>query len=117
VFHAKNAVDLEIDSEFHSAYRNKEDDISRTRSNWLCSDFKKTRIVPRYDTDRTRDGGPGAFHLKSWLVDTWADGNNWREVAGEQGNNRFFAKNICGCGPRGVSLHPVSEHRQEQLRE
>jgi hypothetical protein len=74
VFHAKNAVDLEIGSEFHSAYRNKEGDIPRTRGNWLCSDFKKTRIVSTYDTVRANDGDSGASHLKSWLVDTWADG-------------------------------------------
>jgi hypothetical protein len=43
---AKNAVDLETDSRFGSAYRKKTEDIPHTRNNWLCYDFKERRIVP-----------------------------------------------------------------------
>jgi hypothetical protein len=35
------------------------------------------------------DDPPGANHLKSWLVETSADGASWREVAREEDNERL----------------------------
>jgi hypothetical protein len=89
---AKNAADLETDSRFYSAYRREEEDIPHTRNNWICYDFKKRRIMPTHSTIRTNEGGPGGWHLESWLVETSTDGKNWREVAHEfkQLNGRWF---------------------------
>jgi hypothetical protein len=83
---AKNATDLETDS----AYRLHSEDIPHTRNNWVCYDFKERRIVPTHYTIRTYDYGPaGGRHLKSWLVETSADGESWREVAREEDNKQL----------------------------
>jgi hypothetical protein len=34
----------------------------------------------------------GGDHLKSWLVETSVDGNDWREVAREEKNNQLNGK-------------------------
>jgi hypothetical protein len=86
---AKNVADLEAGSIFHSAYRRKEEDIQHTRNNWLCYDFKKTRIVPTHYTIRTNGVSVGGAHLKSWLVETSVDGKSWQEVAREEDNTQF----------------------------
>jgi hypothetical protein len=86
---AKNAADLETGSDFFSAYRDKKEDIPHTRNNWICYDFKERRIVPTHYTIRTNLNGPVSYHLKSWLVETSTDGENWREVAREEDNNQL----------------------------
>jgi hypothetical protein len=80
---AKNAADLENGSCFWAACRKKDEDIPHTRNNWVCYNFKKRRIVPTHYTIRTIDNPPGSSHLKSWLVETSADGESWQEVARE----------------------------------
>jgi hypothetical protein len=89
---AKNAADFEMLSYFQSAFCTKEEDIPHTRNNWICYDFKERRIVPTHYTIRTWEGKPGWEHLKSWLVETSTDGENWREVAREEDN-----KQLNGC--------------------
>jgi hypothetical protein len=86
---AKNAADLETDSCFQSAFRSSSENIPHTRNNWICYDFKERRIVPTHYTIRTYDDGPGRAHLKSWLVETSTDGENWREVAREDNNKQL----------------------------
>jgi hypothetical protein len=86
---AKNAADLQTYSRFQSAYRDKEEDIPHTRNNWICYDFKERRAVPTHYTIRTNAFGPGHSHLKSWLVETSTDGENWREVAHEEDNKQL----------------------------
>jgi hypothetical protein len=86
---AKNAADLKTDSYFQSACRTKKEDIPHTRNNWICYDFKEKRIVPTHYTINTFYGGPGDPHMKSWLVETSTDGENWREVAREEDNNQL----------------------------
>jgi hypothetical protein len=86
---ARNAADLETDSRFVSAYRDEKEDITRTRNNWICYDFKQRRIVPTHYTIRTHGNDPGGWHLKSWLVETSTDGENWREVAHEEDNSQL----------------------------
>jgi hypothetical protein len=86
---AKNAADLETDSRFSSAWRNSCEGIPHTRNNWICYDFKERRIVPTHYAIRTNANGPGLWHLKSWLVETSADGENWREVAREENNRQL----------------------------
>ena len=89
---AKNAADLETGSEFCSAHRKKKEDIPHTRNNWICYDFKERRMVPTHYTIRTNHWGTGRFHLKSWLVETSADGENWREVAREEDNKQLILR-------------------------
>jgi hypothetical protein len=56
----------------------------------VCYDFKERRILPTHCTIRANDfGGPGSFHLKSWLVETSADGESWQDVAREKDNKQF----------------------------
>jgi hypothetical protein len=42
--------------------------------------------VPTHYTIRTNEHGPGNLHLRSWLVETSADGKSWREVDREENN-------------------------------
>jgi hypothetical protein len=89
---ARNAADLETDSCFFSAYHMKKNDIPHTRNNWICYDFMERMIVPTHYTIRTWSAGPGYSHLKSWLVETSADGENWREIAREEDNKQLDGK-------------------------
>jgi hypothetical protein len=66
----KNAVDLETDSFLLSAYRGDEEDIARTRNNWVCHDFKERRTVSTHHTIRTNATERGGSHLISWLIET-----------------------------------------------
>jgi regulator of replication initiation timing len=86
---ASNTADLERNSYFVSDYRGKS--IPHTRNNWICYDFKEKRIVPTHYTIRTWQ----AAHLKSWLVETSADGEKWREVAREEDNRQLNGKWYC----------------------
>jgi hypothetical protein len=62
----------------------------------VCYDFKERRIVPTHYTIRTHDSGPGNHHLKSWLVETSADGGSWREVAREEDNRQLNDRRLTG---------------------
>jgi hypothetical protein len=93
---AKNAADLKTDSQFWSAYREKEEDIPHTRNNWICYNFKKRRIIPTHYTIRTNWQGPGGRHLKSWRVETSMDGESWREIAREENNEQLNGKRFTG---------------------
>jgi hypothetical protein len=85
----KNAADLETDSLFNSTYRGRGEDIPHTKNNWVCYDFKEKRIVPTHYTIRSYWNGPGGAHLKSWLVETSADGESWREVDHQEDNKQL----------------------------
>jgi hypothetical protein len=98
-FAAKRAAEMETGSDLYSAFRKKEEDIPHTRNNWICYDFKERRIVPTHYTIRTHLGGPGYFHLKSWLVETSADGESWREVAREADNKQLNGSYFTGTFP------------------
>jgi hypothetical protein len=95
----KNAADLETYSRFLSAYRHYSEDIPHTRNNWICYDFKERRIMPTHYTIRTNDDSPGWAHLKSWLVETSMDGENWREVAREEDNKQLNGKRFTATFP------------------
>jgi hypothetical protein len=96
---AKKAADLETDSYFQSACRTKNEDNPHTRNNWICYNFKERRIVPTHYTIRTYHGAPGHEHLKSWLVETSADGETWREVAREEDNKQLNGSRFTGTFP------------------
>jgi hypothetical protein len=72
----------------------KKEDIPHTRNNWICYDFKERRIVPTHYAIRTYWADPGNEHLKSWLVETSADGQTWREVAREENNEQLNGYNF-----------------------
>jgi hypothetical protein len=93
---AKNASDLETASCFWSAYREKEDDIPYTRNNRVCHNFKERRIVPTHYAIRTNWSDSGNSHVKSWLVETSVDGENWREVAHEEDNEQLNGSHLTG---------------------
>jgi hypothetical protein len=83
--------------DFFSAWRHSFGaDIPRTRNNWICYDFKERRIVPTHYAIRTHESVRRCFHLKSWLVETSADGENWREVAREEDNEQLNDKLLTG---------------------
>jgi hypothetical protein len=48
----KWAADLEDDSRFCSAHREKEENIPHAKSNWVCYNFKERRILPTHCTIR-----------------------------------------------------------------
>jgi hypothetical protein len=105
---AKNIADLETDSYFFSALRDKDDDIPHTRNNWVCYNFKERWIVPTHYTIRTNRDGSGARHLRSWLVETSADGESWQEVDQRGGrwlgnrelNGGYFISTFAAAGDR-----------------
>jgi hypothetical protein len=86
---AKNAADLETISCFESAYRINSNHIPPTKNNWVCYDFKERRIVPTHYAIRTSADRPGGYHLRSWLIETSADGESWREVARQENNQQL----------------------------
>jgi hypothetical protein len=88
---AKKAVDWETVSYFYSAYRMKEKDIPHMRNNWICYDFKERRFLPTHYALRSDDGDSG-WYLKSWIIKTSVDGENWQEVAREEDN-----RELAGC--------------------
>jgi hypothetical protein len=85
----RNAADLGAGCIFASTNRHDEEDIPHRRNNWVCYDFKERAIVPRHCTIRTNGDRSGYPHLKSWLVETSADGQIWREVAREEDNQQL----------------------------
>jgi hypothetical protein len=52
--------------------------------------------VPTHYTIRTFEDDPGSGYLKSWLVETSADGQNWREVAREENNEQLNGSRFTG---------------------
>jgi hypothetical protein len=93
---AMNAADLEAGSCFYSAYRSFTENIPQTRNNWLCYDFRENRIVPTHYAVRTNNTGASGAHLKSWIVETLEDGENWREVFREEDNAQLNGPNFTG---------------------
>jgi hypothetical protein len=93
---AQRAADLRTDSSFGSGYRKKKEDIMHTRNNWLCYDFKERRVVPTHYTIRSFGGDSGLSHLKSWAVETSADGKDWREVDHKEDNEQLNGNGVTG---------------------
>jgi hypothetical protein len=92
----KYSTALENDRWYRSAFRNKKADIPHTRNNWLCYDFKEKRIVPTHYAIRAHDDGRGDEHMKSWLVETSLDGENWREVDHQEDNDQLNGSHRIG---------------------
>jgi hypothetical protein len=71
---------------FCSAHREKKDDIQHTSNNWVDPNFQQRRIVPMHCAIRQSSDAPAGSHVKSRLVETFVDGENWQEVAREEAN-------------------------------
>jgi hypothetical protein len=86
----------------------------------VCYDFKERTIVPTHYTIRTNDFGPTHSHLKLWLVETSADGKNWREVAreetNEQLNGRWFTATFPVAGGGQCRADSTIPFRRRRLR-
>jgi hypothetical protein len=96
---AKNVADFAFESCFSSCYRAMGENIPHTRNNWVCYDFKDRRVVPTHYTIRTSGDSADAGHLKSWLVETSADGESWREAAREENNTQLNGPFLSGTFP------------------
>jgi hypothetical protein len=83
---------LGTDAIFHLPWRERKEDIPHTRNHWLCYNFKQKWFLPRHYAIRTNGCAPGQAHLRSWLVETSTDGEEWREVPREEGNKQLNGK-------------------------
>jgi hypothetical protein len=54
---------------------------------WLCYDFKDSRVLLTHYSIRTLAYGTGNHHLKSWVLEISNDGSNWTEVDRRVDNN------------------------------
>jgi hypothetical protein len=93
---AKNAADVTSDTFFCSAYRSPSDDIPHAANNWICYEFKTHTIRPTHYAIRTYAYTPGAAHLKNWVVESSADGQNWVEIDRKEGSTELNGKNRLG---------------------
>jgi hypothetical protein len=98
-YDVKNITDMESDWDFYSACRPESQDIEERRNNWVCSDFKQRRIVLTHSAIRTQNWGTGSSHLKSWIVETSVDGNNWSPIDSQKDNNDLNGKRAMRAFP------------------
>jgi hypothetical protein len=89
LYATENAADLDVISRFVSAYHEKEEDILHSGNNWLCYNFEERRAELTHHTIRMNGFGPGQEHMKSWFVETSADGESWQEVVREEDNKQL----------------------------
>jgi hypothetical protein len=66
----------------------KEEDIPHMQNNLFCCNFKERRILPTHYGLRSDDDDSG-WYLKSWLIKTSVDGENWQEVVREEDNREL----------------------------
>jgi len=93
---AKNVVDLNSRSFFYSAYRARSEDIPHTRNNWICYDFGGLKIVPTHYVLRSCNwtgNGENCANLKSWVVETSLDGEEWIEIGHKEDNSAMNGSN------------------------
>jgi hypothetical protein len=84
---ARNVVDLEdAYSVFISGSRWGPSSIPHVRNNWIGYDFKNRRVVLTHYAIRSSLFGP---HLRSWLVETSVDGQNWVEFDYRENNTEL----------------------------
>ena len=86
-YNPKNVFDLGTDSAYIS--KNEKD-------SWICCDFKDRRVIPTSYSMRSYFGGPGACHLKSWLLEGSKDGteNSWKEIDRRDNNSDMNTKHV-----------------------
>jgi hypothetical protein len=79
-YEARNAVDLDTISFFHS--RNAKDQS-------LCYDFKDMSVVLTHYTLKSHDYPVNGDHLKSWVIEVSGDNNQWTVVDYQKNNGRL----------------------------
>jgi hypothetical protein len=63
---------------------------------WLCYDFKNSRVSLTHYSIKTPAFGTNDRHLKSWVLEMSNDGSNWTEVDRRVNNNDLNGKNFIG---------------------
>jgi hypothetical protein len=86
----------------------------------VCSDFKERRIVPIHSAICRKSCCPGWSHLESWLAETLADRESWREVSCKEDKRRFTGNFRIGTFtvPGGLEcrfVRPVNTGRSDSL--
>jgi hypothetical protein len=81
---------------------------------WLCYDFKNSRVSLTHYSVRTYPYGAGSSHLKSWVIEISNDGSNWTEVDRRVDNNDLNGGN--GIGTYSISGQ-MPESRFVRLRQ
>ena len=104
--YAKNAVDLGTNSSYWS---NDEQD------SWICYDFKERRVIPTSYSVRSYQGGPGWYHLRSWVIEVSNDGSSWTEIDRRDHNNDL--NGFCVTQNFKISLVPTESFRLFRLRQ
>jgi hypothetical protein len=92
----KVVADLISDNPYCSSDRRKDGDVPHTRNHWICYDFKASRVVPTHYAIRSPGHSHAPAHgnyIKSWLVETFVDGEHWVEIDHRE-NNWEFAKEL-----------------------
>jgi hypothetical protein len=82
----ENAADMDTDQHFKSASRDSSEGIPNIRNNRVCDDFQESRTALTHSAIGMIHA---KFHLKSWLVETSADGESWREGDHTESNKQF----------------------------
>jgi serine/threonine protein kinase len=103
---ARNVADLDATSYFMSGYHGKTEDIPNAGNNYICYDFIDRRIIPTHYAIRTHWYDPGWQHLRAWLVETSADGQNWHEA-----DRRENSKAVTGRFTRTFAITSAVECR------
>jgi hypothetical protein len=81
---------------------------------WLCYDFKNSRVALTHYSIRTCPGGTNGSHLKSWVIEISNDGSNWTEVDRRVNNNDLNGTSFIGTYSISGQVH---ESRFVRLRQ
>jgi hypothetical protein len=102
----KFAADLgNANSYFHS---------NNSPGQWLCYDFKNSRVSLTHYSIRTPPYGQNWHHLKSWVIEISNDGSNWTEVDRRVNNNDLNGTSLIGTYSISGQVH---ESRFVRLRQ
>jgi hypothetical protein len=71
---------------------------------WICYDFMERRILPSHYAIRSGPFTVGAQHLKSWIVETSQDGEEWEEIDKRDDDNE-------SNGPERLRIFAVGSER------
>jgi predicted nucleic acid-binding Zn-ribbon protein len=79
-----NVVNFESGDAFITQGTEPSDNIGH---NWMCYDFKDRRVIPTHYTIRSHNDPKDKEHLKTWVVETSADGGIWRQIDSKTNNS------------------------------
>jgi hypothetical protein len=81
---------------------------------WLCYDFKNSRVSLTHYSIRTPNPAQNRHHLKSWVLEVSNDGSNWTEVDRHVDNSDLNGTSLIGTYS---ILGQVHESRFVRLRQ